>query len=73
MAKRKTERDDGPVTVGRPRCPGKQAEMLDAALTLPAEQGFTRVTLGHVARAAGVSKTTVLLRWWTKADLAAAP
>lgn len=57
---------------GRPRCPGKGADILEAALSLLADQGFTRMTLDAVARAAGVSKATIHLRFRTKAELAAA-
>ncbi|MEV6210170.1 TetR/AcrR family transcriptional regulator [Kitasatospora sp. NPDC051914] len=59
-------------TAGRPRCPGKEAAILAAALTLLTQQGFTRMTLDNVARAAGVSKATIHLRWKTKTELAAA-
>ncbi|MDF3301042.1 TetR/AcrR family transcriptional regulator [Streptomyces tropicalis] len=57
---------------GRPRCPGKEAAILAAALTLLSEQGFVRMTLDGVARAAGVSKATIHLRFRTKTELAAA-
>jgi AcrR family transcriptional regulator len=69
---RKTDTGGCPGKGGRPRCPGKQAAILNAALSLLAEQGFTRMTLDRVARAAGVSKATIHLRWKTKAALAAA-
>jgi len=59
-------------TAGRPRCPGKEAAILAAALTLLTQQGFTRMTLDNVARTAGVSKATIHLRWKTKTELAAA-
>jgi AcrR family transcriptional regulator len=59
-------------TAGRPRCPGKETAILAAALTLLAQQGFTRMTLDKVARAAAVSKATIHLRWRTKTELAAA-
>ncbi|MCD0486468.1 TetR/AcrR family transcriptional regulator [Streptacidiphilus sp. ASG 303] len=57
---------------GRPRCPRKDAAILDAALTLLARRGFTRMTLDEVARTAGVSKATIHLRWRSKSALAAA-
>lgn len=69
---RKTDGSQRPGGVGRPRCPGKQAAILEAALALLAEEGFARMTLDQVARTAGVSKATIHLRWKTKADLAAA-
>ncbi|MFF4652863.1 TetR/AcrR family transcriptional regulator [Streptomyces sp. NPDC001380] len=57
---------------GRPRCPRKDAAILDAALALLARRGFTRMTLDEVARTAGVSKATIHLRWRSKSALAAA-
>ena len=45
---------------------------MQAALQLLASQGFTRMTLDQVAAAAGVSKSTIHLRWRTKADLVTA-
>ncbi|MEN1888652.1 TetR/AcrR family transcriptional regulator [Streptomyces mirabilis] len=68
----KTDPEGCRSTAGRPRCPGKEAAILDAALTLLTEQGFTRMTLDQVARAAGVSKATIHLRFKTKAELATA-
>ncbi|MFI1564431.1 TetR/AcrR family transcriptional regulator [Streptomyces sp. NPDC020490] len=69
---RSTDNDRCRATAGRPRCPGKQAAILDATLALLAQQGFARMTLDAVARAAGVSKATIHLRYRTKAALAAA-
>ncbi|MFD9124609.1 TetR/AcrR family transcriptional regulator [Kitasatospora sp. NPDC059571] len=54
---------------GRPRSAEKEAAILRAALELLASQGYTRLTLDQVATAAGVSKSTMFLRWKTKADL----
>jgi AcrR family transcriptional regulator len=56
-------------SVGRPRSAEKDAAILRAALELLASHGYTRLTLDQVAAAAGVSKSTVFLRWKTKADL----
>jgi AcrR family transcriptional regulator len=56
-------------SVGRPRSAEKDAAILRAALELLATRGYTRLTLDQVAAAAGVSKSTVFLRWKTKADL----
>jgi AcrR family transcriptional regulator len=69
---RPTHTDPCHTTAGRPRCPGKQTAILDAALALLAARGFTRMTLDGVARAAEVSKATIYLRYRTKAELAAA-
>lgn len=57
---------------GRPRSGQKDTAILQAALQLLASQGFTRMTLDQVASAAGVSKSTIHLRWRTKADLVTA-
>ncbi|MCM2577805.1 TetR/AcrR family transcriptional regulator [Streptomyces meridianus] len=63
---------DGCRGRGRRRCPDKGAAILAATLTLLAEQGFARMTLEGVARAAGVSKATLHLRFRSKSALAAA-
>ncbi|MFF1478384.1 TetR/AcrR family transcriptional regulator [Streptomyces sp. NPDC058301] len=57
---------------GRPRSAEKNDAILRAALDLLARQGYVRMTLDQVAAAAGVSKSTIHLRWKTKADLLAA-
>jgi AcrR family transcriptional regulator len=54
---------------GRPRSAEKDAAILQAALELLASQGYTRMSLSQVAAAAQVSKSTIHLRWKTKADL----
>lgn len=54
---------------GRPRSAEKDEAILRAALELLAAQGYVRMTLDQVATAAGVSKSTIHLRWKTKADL----
>ncbi|AVZ76717.1 TetR family transcriptional regulator [Streptomyces lunaelactis] len=68
----KTHADRCHGAAGRPRCPAKEAVILDAALMLLSERGFTRMPLDGVARAAGVSKATIHLRFRTKTELAAA-
>ena len=57
----------GPTALER-----EDTAILEAALQLLASQGFTRMTLDQVAAAAGVSKSTIHLRWRTKADLVTA-
>ncbi|MCZ4602779.1 TetR/AcrR family transcriptional regulator [Streptomyces sp. Lzd4kr] len=57
---------------GRPRSAEKNAAILQAALQLLATQGYTRMSLSQVADAAQVSKSTIHLRWKTKADLVTA-
>src|SRR3981081_2209255 len=66
-------RDDLKIrSAGRPRSAEKDVAILRAALRLLASHGYTRMTLDQVAVAAGVSKSTIHLRWKTKADLVTA-
>ena len=57
---------------GRPRSPEKEAAILREALRLLSTEGYAGMTLQLVADAAGVSKSTIHLRWQTKADLVTA-
>ncbi|MGY6025064.1 TetR/AcrR family transcriptional regulator [Streptomyces spinosirectus] len=57
---------------GRPRSAEKDTAILQAALELLASHGYTRMSLSQVAAAAQVSKSTIHLRWKTKADLVTA-
>lgn len=57
---------------GRPRSAEKDALILRAALELLATHGYVRMTLDQVAAAAGVSKSTIHLRWKSKSDLVTA-
>lgn len=61
------ERGRGP---GRPRDPERDTAILEAALELMAREGYARMSIAQVARAAGVSKPTVYRRWSGKPDLA---
>ncbi|GII76690.1 TetR family transcriptional regulator [Sphaerisporangium rufum] len=54
---------------GRPRDPGNDAAILDAALDLLIERGATGTSIEAVARRAGVAKLTVYRRWRAKDDL----
>ncbi|HET7659591.1 MAG TPA: TetR/AcrR family transcriptional regulator [Oryzihumus sp.] len=64
---------DSPVrAAGRPRSPEKEAAILREALRLLSTEGYAGMTLQLVADAAGVSKSTIHLRWQTKADLVTA-
>ena len=54
---------------GRSRSVEKHEAILAAALELLATHGYVRMTLDQVAAAAEVSKSTIHLRWKTKADL----
>jgi AcrR family transcriptional regulator len=54
----------------RPRIEGdREAEILDATLTLLASAGYDRLTMDAVASAAKASKATLYRRWSTKAEL----
>jgi AcrR family transcriptional regulator len=57
---------------GRPRDPGADALILDAALDLLIERGAGSASIEAIARRAGVAKTTVYRRWQSKEDLLAA-
>jgi AcrR family transcriptional regulator len=57
---------------GRPRSVAHDDAILDAAVALLAEHGYTRLSMEGVAAAAGVSKPTLYLRYPGKAELVAA-
>lgn len=65
---------DSPISrsPGRPRDADTEARILQVALRLLAESGYTRMSLDAVALEAGVSKPTIYRRWSSKADLATA-
>jgi AcrR family transcriptional regulator len=54
---------------GRPRDPGNDTAILDAALDLFIERGATGASIEAIARHAGVAKLTVYRRWRSKEDL----
>ncbi|TMR98795.1 TetR/AcrR family transcriptional regulator [Nonomuraea basaltis] len=54
---------------GRPRDPGNDAAILDAALDLLIERGAAGTSIEAVAQRAGVAKLTVYRRWRAKDDL----
>jgi AcrR family transcriptional regulator len=54
---------------GRPRDAGLEARVRAAAVDLLGEAGFARLTMDHVAARAGVSKSSVYLRWPSKVAL----
>jgi AcrR family transcriptional regulator len=54
---------------GRPRDPGNDAAILDAALDLLIERGAAGASIEAIARRAGVAKLTVYRRWQSKEDL----
>src|SRR3954471_16470663 len=51
---------------GRPRTPGADKLIIDAALEEYGEHGWSGFTMDGVARRAGVGKSTVYLRWQDK-------
>ncbi len=57
---------------GRPRDPGTDERITNAAAELLLQQGFERTTVDDVAARAGVGKATVYRRWPSKEDLAVA-
>ncbi|TMR32977.1 TetR/AcrR family transcriptional regulator [Nonomuraea zeae] len=54
---------------GRPRDPGNDAAILEAALDLLIERGAAGTSIEAVAQRAGVAKLTVYRRWRAKDDL----
>lgn len=54
---------------GRPRDPSADRAILEATMTLLAEQGYARLALTDVAKRAGVSTATLYRRWPSKAPL----
>jgi AcrR family transcriptional regulator len=54
---------------GRPRSPGAEQRIIDAALEEYGQQGWSGFTMDGVARRAGVGKSTVYLRWQDKDSL----
>lgn len=54
---------------GRPRSPGAEQRIIDAALEEYGEHGWSGFTMDGVARRAGVGKSTVYLRWQDKDSL----
>ena len=54
---------------GRPRDPGNDNAILDAALDLFVERGAAGASIEAIARRAGVAKLTVYRRWQAKEDL----
>lgn len=54
---------------GRPRTPGAEERILEAALEEYGQLGWSGFTMDGVARRAGVGKSTVYLRWQDKDSL----
>lgn len=58
-----------PAARGRPRDPRAQQQILAAARTLLARDGYEQLSIEQIARAAGVSRPTVYRRWPSKAHI----
>jgi AcrR family transcriptional regulator len=54
---------------GRPRDPGLDARVLDAAFSVYARRGWAGFTIEEVGRQAGVGKSSLYLRWPSKLAL----
>ena len=63
--------EDGRGPTGRPRSPEADDAILAAAVELFAEVGFDGLSIEHVARRAGVAKSTVYRRYPGKSELVA--
>jgi len=58
-----------PAQAGRPRDPGVDRRVADAAVTLFGEAGWAGFSVEAVAKRAGVGKASIYLRWPTKEAL----
>ncbi len=54
---------------GRPRDASRDELILDAALELVAEEGFSGLSMEGIAHRAGVGKATIYRRWESKTEL----
>ncbi|WP_338677963.1 TetR/AcrR family transcriptional regulator [Streptomyces sp. SCSIO 30461] len=57
------------IRAGRPRSAEADAAILDATRAALVELGWSKLTLGDVAKRAGVAKTTLYRRWANKNEL----
>jgi len=57
------------ATPGRPRDPDLDDRVIDVALKIYAEHGWSSFSYGMIARQAGVGKAALYLRWPTKAEM----
>jgi AcrR family transcriptional regulator len=70
VAMTQTTIDETPVVkLGRKRDPSRDAEILDAALSVLAEEGYEGMTIDMVAARAKAGKATVYRRWSSKEEL----
>lgn len=58
-----------PRSAGRPRDASRDELILDAALELVAEEGFSGLSMEGIAHRAGVGKATIYRRWESKTEL----
>src|SRR5262245_33148982 len=65
-----TKPTEGPR--GRPRCPETDQRILEATLSQLADEGYTRMSVEAIARAACTTKPTIYRRWPGKEALAIA-
>lgn len=66
------EAGDGPDSepgAGRPRDPAIDSAVREATLTLLRERGYANLSIGEVARAAGVPRPAIYRRWPSKRHL----
>ncbi|GAA1454396.1 TetR/AcrR family transcriptional regulator [Nocardiopsis tropica] len=61
--------EGGPVRPGRKRDPSRDGAILDAALEVLADVGYSRLSMDLVAARAGAGKATLYRRWPSKAEL----
>ncbi|WP_433701642.1 TetR/AcrR family transcriptional regulator [Nocardiopsis sp. CA-288880] len=60
---------EDPVRPGRKRDPSRDGAILDAALEVLADVGYSRLSMDLVAARAGAGKATLYRRWASKAEL----
>ena len=61
--------DGGPASRGRPRDPGLEDRVFDAAIALYAEAGWAGFSFEALARRSGVGKAGLYSRWPNRSDL----
>lgn len=61
--------DGGPTGRGRPRDPGVEHRVFDAAIALYAAAGWAGFSVEAVARRSGVGKAGIYARWGSRQDL----